>query len=147
MAAILSRYQCVNGSLNPMRKICNFLCINMWANFKNFVFVFSVIIDLFKLPCIWENKHEFYKIIETLRILKAYWEVFYGLATQFCRIIFLSNVKTVTGLKELQRKSTHREQEWSYRKISNTSRHQIPKLKCFLSRLANVFAQSIEVGC
>ena len=33
-----------------------------------------------------------------------------------------------------------------YREISNT-RHQITKLKCFSSRLAVVFSQSIEIRC
>ena len=35
---------------------------------------------------------------------------------------------------------------WWYRKISNIS-HSIPKLKCFSSRLALVFAQYIEASC
>ena len=38
--------------------------------------------------------------------------------------------------------------QWeSYRKTSNLSRTQSQKLKCFSSRLAVVFAQSIEAKC
>ena len=35
----------------------------------------------------------------------------------------------------------------AYHKVSNIRPHQMPKLKCFLSRFAVVFAQYIEAKC